>query len=82
MLLCSELGLHNVLLEGNSQVVVKAIDSREEIWVDFGRLVMDTREILYRDSSWSIVFTYREANNVADTLAKLVLDFLEERVWI
>lgn len=47
MLLCSELGLHNVLLEGNSQVVVKAIDSREEIWVDLGSLAMDTREILY-----------------------------------
>lgn len=67
MVLCLELGLWSVVLEGDSQMVVKAT-SNEEMLTDYG--------------TWlSVNFTYRETNNIAHKLARLALTFSEE-VWI
>lgn len=41
-ILCSELGLSNVVLEGDSQMVVKATNSDEELWAEYENIIKDT----------------------------------------
>lgn len=63
-------------------MIVKDSNSKEEIWVDYGILIEDTRRLLADNSSWLLSFTYREANNTAHLLARLALNCNEELVWI
>lgn len=47
-----------------------------------GSIVLDTRKMVAQNLSWSVVYTYKEANCILDTLAKLAINFVEEKVWI
>jgi hypothetical protein len=45
-LYCKELGLQNVILEGDARSVVEAINGNCSIWSSIGHLVKDTRLVL------------------------------------
>ncbi|XP_042939545.1 uncharacterized protein LOC122274584 [Carya illinoinensis] len=77
-----ELGLSNVLFEGDSQTIVKKSNSREEILADYGVVVDDIRTMLRDRPHWSVQFTYRKANNTTHILAKLGLTCKDENVWM
>ncbi|XP_042944640.1 uncharacterized protein LOC122278525 [Carya illinoinensis] len=79
---CLELGLQKVLLEGDSQVVVKDTNSNADIWANYGVVIEDIRSLLKDNMSWSVNFIHREANNVAHSLAKMALTCDEEIVWM
>lgn len=82
MFLCIELELGEVILEGNSQVMVEATKSGEDLCIDYGYIVADTQKLLLENSKWQIVFIHREANTIAYVLAKLSFTFSLEMAWL
>lgn len=44
--LCAELGLQDLILEGNAQLVLKATNSGEETWVEHGNIIKDVRMLM------------------------------------
>ncbi|XP_042973040.1 uncharacterized protein LOC122304840 [Carya illinoinensis] len=77
-----ELGLQKVMLEGDSQVVVKDTNDNVDIWADYVVIIEDTRRLMKNNMSWSVNFIHREANNLAHSLAKMALTCAEEIVWM
>jgi hypothetical protein len=65
-----ELGLHNIILEGDTKQIVDARNSNTSTWSRYGHLVEDTRRLLCSLSRWKCFFTHREANEAAHRLAK------------
>jgi ribonuclease HI len=55
--LCRELGIHEVIFEGDAKQVVDAINSNTSKWSRFGHLIEDTRQMLQFLSRWECVFT-------------------------
>jgi hypothetical protein len=43
---CGELGLQNLIMEGDAKQIVEAINSSTSTWSCFGHLIDDTRRIL------------------------------------
>lgn len=76
--LCVELGLSNVILEGNSHIIVKAINSDEEVWTDYGNIVKDVILLLVDRVDGNIRIVYSEANEITHKLIKLKFTFYKE----
>lgn len=68
--LCHDLGIYDIILEGDSLVVVKAIKEASSSWVVFGQIMDNIQLVLQSLRSWNIGHVKREANSVARTLAK------------
>jgi hypothetical protein len=43
VVLCSNLGLQHLNLEGDSMLIVSALNGREPCWSSYGHLIEDTR---------------------------------------
>lgn len=63
--------LGDVILEGDSQVIVKATKSNEDLCTDYACIVANTQRLFLKNSKWKLYFIHREANTIADMLAKL-----------
>lgn len=79
--LYAELGLSSVILEGDSQVIVKATSGEEEVWANYGTIV-EYRLLIRGYRNCQIRFVYREVNNITHKRSKLAFKFSKERVWI
>lgn len=71
-----------VCLESGTQIVIKAVQSKEAIATEYGVLIEDIRKLLFEREDWKIRFVHREANMVAHSLAKLALSIEKEKVWL
>ncbi|XP_059436709.1 uncharacterized protein LOC132169743 [Corylus avellana] len=80
-LLCKELALTYVILEGDAKQVVDAIVSKGNCWSRFGHLVEDTRTVLLAFTEWKCVHINRTANNVVHKLAKMATSDIIDRTW-
>ncbi|XP_042944578.1 uncharacterized protein LOC122278455 [Carya illinoinensis] len=72
-MLCAELGLTQIILEGDAPNVVQAVQHKEENWSAFGMVIRDIKSLLSKAREWSIQHTPREFNVIAHTLAKYAL---------
>ncbi|XP_042939386.1 uncharacterized protein LOC122274411 [Carya illinoinensis] len=70
--LSNELGFR-VILEGDAQVMVQAINSEDEDFSLGGHIVEDVKVVLRERRAWKVQFTRREGNGVANSLAKKAL---------
>ncbi|KAL0016359.1 hypothetical protein SO802_003428 [Lithocarpus litseifolius] len=77
-----EVGLHNSILEGDSETVIKAIQKCDMFQYAFGHHFRDT--LLYAKSlqNFSFSHTYRQSNCVADALAKKARYHSSLTVWM
>lgn len=75
MLFCIELGLKDVLLEGDSQVIIRATKSKRVLYIDYSCIVEDMKKIFSENSTWQINFIQREVSTIVDT-------FLVDRIWM
>lgn len=82
MKFCLDLGVQSAIFKGDALSVVQATNNKDEIWIEMGSTVEDTRKMLSQNLSWSVVYMYREVNCITDTLVKLAIQFVEEKVWI
>jgi ribonuclease HI len=80
--LCRDVGVQNLILEGDSLAVVKAIESRAQINHYYGQIIEDIRVVLSSRRSWSVRHTKREANGAAHGLAKEATRCFSDKIWL
>ncbi|XP_042939537.1 uncharacterized protein LOC122274574 [Carya illinoinensis] len=81
-LLCSELGLTQVQLEGDAKMVVEAINSRSFNSSWDGQVIEDIKAVVHAQPGWSVAFVKREGNSAAHAATKLALSLGTECVWV
>ncbi|XP_042972996.1 uncharacterized protein LOC122304797 [Carya illinoinensis] len=81
-LLCSELGIKQVPLEGDAKVVVEAINSSSYNSSWDGQVIEDIKAVVHAQLGWSVTFVGRDGNRAAHATAKLALSLSTECVWM
>ena len=64
-------GLENVVFEGNSETIIKALNSDYTCLTSFGHIIDDARTLALCFDTFSFMHVKRSGNAVADKLAKL-----------
>lgn len=82
ILLCKQLGLSHVHLEGDAQLVINAILSPKQNWSSMGMLVEDIRQEVQALQHWKISFVRRKGNKAAHNLSRLATRNVMDRLWI
>ncbi|XP_042962737.1 uncharacterized protein LOC122297016 [Carya illinoinensis] len=77
---CRELGLKQLHLEGDSQLVINLLKGTERNWSLGGLLVEDAKLVLSSCGSWKVSHVRREGNQASHKLAKSAL-FLDDDVY-
>ena len=77
-----ELGIAEAVLEGDSQVVIMALNSKSPVLAPYGSLVQDSLSLSNSFSKLSYSHTKREGNIVAHNLAKLVVNLTNCVIWM
>jgi hypothetical protein len=74
--------LQNVILEGDAEVVVKGVNSKERLWTRYGHIIEGTRTILQTIPKWTCQHVNRKANTAAHTMAHLAIKTIIDRIWV
>jgi hypothetical protein len=77
-----ELGFTDVILEGDSLVVIGALKKHDVCLSSYGHLIDDAKQGLLRMQPFLINHVRREANWVAHCLAKLAISQLLDAMWV
>ena len=77
-----ELGLQDVVFEGDSLQVIQAFNQDNTDHLTYGHILEDTRTQVAAVSSFEFIFNTRHCNIIADALAKKAKNCRETRVWI
>ena len=75
------LGLDNVVFEGDSETVIKALNSDVMCLTSFGHLVDDAKALILNFANSSFSHVNRTGNTVANKLAKLAKQFQCLQIW-
>jgi ribonuclease HI len=81
MKLCKELGVSNLVVEGDSKVVISAIQQHDASSSRFGHLIDDILMVLSSSPSWQMMHVRRDSNHAAHGLAKVALKNVIDRRW-
>ena len=73
--------MHPKLVEGDTKLVVDALNSNNCNLSRFGHIVNDTHRIIHTFSQWRCVFVDREANQAVHLLAKEATKDVKDRIW-
>lgn len=68
--LCTDIGLHNLMLEGDALQVVRLLKDKNPDWSEGGLLIQDNFQMLNSMAGWSVHHVSRQNNHVAHLLAK------------
>ena len=79
---CRDLGLLDIILEGDCLQVIKAIKDPELPWCTYGQVIGDIKLVLHSRRSWIANHVKREAKSAAHGLAKVVLRSSAELIWM
>jgi ribonuclease HI len=71
LILCRDLGLSKIQLEGDATNVVKVMNSEEADWSKISHIIEDARFLKQQFLFCEIIYVGQEGNNVAHNLAKL-----------
>ncbi|XP_075645391.1 uncharacterized protein LOC142616416 [Castanea sativa] len=77
-----EVGLHESILEGDSETVIKSLQKGDMFQSAYGHLFKDTMFYVNSLRSYSFSHTYRKGNSVADALAKKARFSSDLTVWM
>jgi ribonuclease HI len=78
---CKNLGIPNLIIESDSQVIVSVVRVQEASNSRYGHLVDDIRVILRFFSKWKIVHVRRLSNRAAHGLARAALHNVMDCNW-
>ena len=81
VLFAMELGLQDVVFEGDSLQVIQALNLDSTDHLTYGHILEDIRTHVAALSSFEFIFNTRHCNVVADALAKKAKNCRETRVW-
>jgi ribonuclease HI len=79
---CRDIGLQEILLEGDSLVIVKVLKEQVDSWSRYGHITTDIQWVLRRFRRWDVGHVKRRANEAAHMLAKEALLHEDDRVWL
>jgi ribonuclease HI len=79
--LCKNLGITNLFVESDSQVVISTIRDQGASNSRFGHLVDDIREVLTYFTHWKIGHVNRLSNRAAHGLAKAAVHHVMDCKW-
>jgi ribonuclease HI len=79
---CAELGIQNVIVEGDAQTIISALREGNQSNASFGHLVDDMRLVLQSMTEWKAAHVRREANGAAHILAKLATRNVIDQIWM
>ena len=82
ILFAIELGLQEVVFEGDSEVIFKLLTAEQPCMSTFGHIIEDSRCLAARLRLATFTHTKRQGNNVADKLTKLAKNLYEPQVWL
>jgi ribonuclease HI len=77
-----ELGLQDIILEGDALQVVNALNFSGRCLSRFGQIVADAQMIIASLSSWQIVHSPRETNFAAHGLARAAVKHVIDDIWL
>ena len=77
-----ELGLQDLVFEGDSEIIYKHLVSDSTCMTAFGHIIEDSRRLATRLRSVSFSHVRRKGNTVADKLAKLAKFLYEPQIWL
>ena len=66
-----EIGLDEVIFEGNVLSVVKDVHKHQENWVWYGQMIEDIKWIVSARQSWRIQYVLREGNKATHRFTSL-----------
>ena len=78
----ADIGLDNVILEGDSKVVTQALETKDVGLAAFGLLIKDACTLAGNFSDVSYSHTKRKGNKVADSLVKLATNLANCVIWM
>jgi hypothetical protein len=79
---CRDVGCQDVILEGDSLSVVKAIFSREPTRHSYGQVIEDIKVVLRSRRTWRACHTKRGVNGAAHKLAKEATWCFSDKIWL
>jgi hypothetical protein len=71
-----------VILEGDSQEVVKALRKEGPCWMSYGHIIEDTRSCFQFINPLEVNFVRREANRAAHVMAQYAISSQLNHVWM
>ena len=77
-----KLGLHESILEGDSETVIKSLQKGDMFQFAYGHLFKDTTFYVNSLRSYCFSHTYRKGNSIADTSAKKARFSSDLTVWM
>jgi ribonuclease HI len=78
---CKVLGVSKLVVEGDSKVIISAVQNREASSSRYGHLIDDLVMLLDSSPGWQMVHVRRESNRAAHGLAKVALKTVFDRRW-
>ena len=78
----ADIGLDNVILEGDSKVVTQALETKDVGLAAFGLLIRDACTLAGNFSDVSYSHTKRKGNKVAHSLVKLATNLADCVIWM
>jgi len=82
VVMCCDLRFPLIVLEGDSLIVVSALNKEEPYWSSFGHIIEDIRAKLQNIPSVRVQHVSRDANKVAHVLAKAAVSQMLDNSWI
>ncbi len=80
--LCVDHGFQQVVFEGDSMVVVSALNQTTPSWCSHGQLIENTKEKVPSLHRVKIIYASRVVNLAAHILAKYAISQLLDEVWM
>ena len=77
-----ELGLYNVVLEGDSLSVINALRDECKSMSSYGHVTTVIRQVMTSFREAKVCHVYREGNILAHSLSLMALDVESKVVWI
>ena len=77
-----DLGFNKVIVEGDSEIIIKALNSGGLSSSSFGHIVMDIK--VMSSSLGNVLFSHtrRQGNRVAHGMARMVCNFVHFQSWM
>ena len=78
-----EIGLQEVVFEGDAEIIINSLNSDEECMASFGHLIEDSQQLVTSFRAFAFSYVKRKGNGgVADKLAKLARESHFPRIWL
>ena len=76
------MGIESCILEGDSQIVIKAVQDGDKTFSEFGHLLQDTLSHLNSFKNWPLSHSLRQGNVVADALVRRAKFSFPFHIWL